>query len=158
MRNEYIVAPHPFRLNSLALDQSCSSFQVTRNNTKARLAAGRETRQISEFDAAALVIELGNANRPVADARRLFLQVVGPSTLRISGDPLKVRRLLQNLLLNAFKYTVQGGVTLSVGVEAENWWLMVQDTGPGLRVGSGTSCSTRALKWRVRRRRAPPSA
>jgi signal transduction histidine kinase len=48
-----------------------------------------------------------------------------------------VRRLLQNLLLNALKYTVQGGVIMSVGMEEDNWWFMVKDTGPGILAGPG---------------------
>ena len=103
----------------------------------ARLEAGRETRQIDEFDAAALVIELGNANRPVAAERNLSLEVTGQSNLSVYGDPSKVRRLLQNLLLNALKYTVQGGVIMSVGMEKDNWWFMVKDTGPGILAGPG---------------------
>ena len=104
----------------------------------ARLEAGRETREIAEFDAAALVTELGNANRPIADGYGLFLEVEGPPHLTVDGDAIKVRRLLQNLLLNALKYTERGGVTLSVGAEEEqNWWLMVKDTGPGLLAGPG---------------------
>jgi len=101
----------------------------------ARLEAGREIRQISEFDAAALVIDLGNANRRVAHEKGLFLEIAGPSTLSVSGDPGKVRRLFQNLLLNALKYTVQGGVTMSVGVADDNWWFLVKDTGPGMLAG-----------------------
>jgi K+-sensing histidine kinase KdpD len=50
---------------------------------------------------------------------------------------VKVRRLLQNLLRNALKYTEQGGVSVSWGAERENWWLMVKDTGPGLLSGNG---------------------
>jgi signal transduction histidine kinase len=103
----------------------------------ARLEAGREIREITEFDAAAMVIELGNANRPVAAERDLFLEVTGPTNLSVNGDHSKVRRMLQNLLLNALKYTVQGGVTMSVGMEKDNWWFMVKDTGPGILAGPG---------------------
>ncbi len=101
----------------------------------ARLESGKETRTISEFDAGALVTELGDANRPVADSRGLFLKVEGPSQLVVDGDPSKMRRLLQNLLLNALKYTERGGVIVSLGVEEESWWLMIKDTGPGLQAG-----------------------
>jgi signal transduction histidine kinase len=103
----------------------------------ARLEAGREIRQISEFDVAATVIELGDANRRLAVDRGLFLEVTGPSNLLVTGDPGKVRRLFQNLLLNALKYTMHGGVTVSVGLEKNNWWFMVKDTGPGMLAGPG---------------------
>lgn len=101
----------------------------------ARLESGRETREISEFDVGALIAELGDATRPIAASRGLFLEVNGPHELVVDGDPAKVRRLLQNLLLNALKYTERGGVVLSLGVEEESWWLMIKDTGPGLQTG-----------------------
>ncbi len=103
----------------------------------ARLEAGRESREIAEFDAAALVAELGDAYRPIADGQGLYLKVEGAPRLIVDGDPGKVRRLLQNLVLNALKYTVRGGVTLSLGVEEQEktWWLMVKDTGPGFLAG-----------------------
>jgi len=101
----------------------------------ARLEAGKETRAIGEFDAGALVAELADTTRPFAESRGLFLKVEGPVQLAVDGDPSKVRRLLQNLLLNALKYTECGGVTLTIGSEEESWWLMVEDTGPGLQAG-----------------------
>lgn len=101
----------------------------------ARLESGKETREISEFDVGALVTHLGDVHGPIADSRGLFLNIEGPPQLIVDGDPNKVRRLLQNLLLNALKYTECGGVIVSLGVEEESWWLMIKDTGPGLQTG-----------------------
>jgi signal transduction histidine kinase len=103
----------------------------------ARLEAGKEQREIIEFDAAALIAELGKVNQPLALEHGLFLEAAGCSKLVVDGDPAKVRRLAQNLVLNALKYTVQGGVVLSWGEEKKNWWLMVKDTGPGILAGPG---------------------
>ena len=104
----------------------------------ARLEAGQEHREIAEFDAAVLVSELREVNRPFARTRGLFLECSGPPSLSVEGDPGKVRRLLQNLVMNALRYTHCGGVTVSWGEEKENWWLMVKDSGPGLVAGPGS--------------------
>jgi signal transduction histidine kinase len=103
----------------------------------ARLEAGQERVELKTFDAALLLTELGNVNRPIARERGLFLKVEGAPRLSVESDPGKVRRLLQNLLLNSLKYTRQGGVIISWGEEKENWWLMVKDTGPGILAGPG---------------------
>ncbi len=103
----------------------------------ARLEAGQERVEITTFDVAVLITDLGKVNRLVARERGLFLNVDGVAQLSVESDQVKVRRLVQNLLLNALKYTVQGGVTLSWGEEKANWWLMVKDTGPGILAGPG---------------------
>ena len=101
----------------------------------ARLEAGQETREVLPFDAAELIVELCELLRPMARARGLFLNFNGESALCIDGDPGKLRRLLQNLLVNALKYTHRGGVVVSCGEQKSNWWLMIADTGPGLPDG-----------------------
>jgi signal transduction histidine kinase len=103
----------------------------------ARLEAGQERREIISFDAAALISDLCQLKLPLARERNLYLNTEGPAQLLVSGDSGKVRRLTQNLLLNALKYTMTGGVTVSWGEEKENWWLMVKDTGPGIMAGPG---------------------
>ena len=109
----------------------------------ARLEAGLERVDITTFDAAMLGSpNWASVNRPIARERGLFLNVDGPAHLSVENDQGKIRRLLQNLLLNALKYTVQGGVSLSWGEEKENWWLMVKDTGSGILAGPGTPMAT----------------
>lgn len=103
----------------------------------ARLEAGQEHRVIEPFDAAEVLVELCRVARPSATARGLYLRTEGPTSLRVEGDAHKVRRLLQNLVFNALKYTQQGGVHVSWGVDREQWWFIVKDTGPGLMAGPG---------------------
>ncbi len=105
----------------------------------ARLEAGQETREISRFNAATLVTGLCRLNQPFARERSLLLEGDGPRRLWVEGDPLRVRRLMQNLVLNALKYTHHGGVFLGWGAEKKSWWLLVRDTGPGLKSGAGAA-------------------
>ena len=105
----------------------------------ARLEAGQEERAIAAFDAGALITELCDANQPFAHERKLFLKAEGEANLDVQGDAEKVRRVAKNLLVNALKYTVEGGVTVDWGEEKENWWLSVKDTGPGMLTDAGTS-------------------
>jgi signal transduction histidine kinase len=105
----------------------------------ARLEAGQERRVVAPFDAAQIATDLCKFSAARAAERQLYLRHSGPEHLPVEGDAGKVRRLLQNLLVNALKYTEQGGVTVSWGLEKEHWWLKVQDTGPGLLSGPGAS-------------------
>ena len=105
----------------------------------ARLEAGQEKRDVTEIDVAALITEFCQLTQPVAQGRGLYLNCEGPSSLPIEGDAGRIRRILQNLVLNALKYTVAGGVTVSWGSEGlARWWLMIKDTGPGLMAGPGS--------------------
>lgn len=98
----------------------------------ARLESGQEKRKVAPFDAAVLLTKLCATMKPLATAKGLYLGAEGPTSLPVEGDGGKLRRLLQNLVLNALKYTQQGGVTVSWGHTGQNWWVSVQDTGPGL--------------------------
>jgi signal transduction histidine kinase len=107
----------------------------------ARLQAGHERREVRPFDAAQLVGQLCESVQTTALERGLYLRVEGPSTLPVEGDAVKTARIAQNLLLNALKYTHEGGVTVRWGDsragDDERWMLVVQDTGPGFHAGPG---------------------
>jgi signal transduction histidine kinase len=111
----------------------------------ARLQAGRETRQIEPLDASLIVQSLCDGIRPMAAERGLFLKCEGPPGFAADGDAVKIRRIGQNLLLNAVKYTRVGGITVSWGAGApddpKRWVLCIQDTGPGFHTASGQPLS-----------------
>ncbi len=108
----------------------------------ARLEAGLEERQVEAFDAAELLRSLCETSRPLAAAAGLKLAAHGPDELRVRGDRVKTRRVAQNLLLNALKYTREGGVEVEWQGDSGCWSFEVRDTGPGLPAGNAAALET----------------
>jgi signal transduction histidine kinase len=107
-----------------------------------RLEAGHDQRKVASFDAGVMLRDLCAAMQSMATEQNLFLETEGPAPFMVHGDSVKIQRIAQNLLLNALKYTEQGGVKVSWGEVApqtyERWILCVQDTGPGFQDGPVT--------------------
>lgn len=105
----------------------------------AHLQAGQEERTITRIDAAAILRDLCDTTQTFASERGLFLVFEGPDTLEVQGDALRLRRIAQNLLLNALEYTFEGGVTVVLSEGRSNdpkrWMLVIRDTGPGFEQG-----------------------
>jgi len=105
----------------------------------ARLQAGKDRRRVAPFDAAQLLRELGEDMQEFARQRGLELKCDGPTPFLVEGDSVKVRRIAQNLVINAIRYTRKGSVTVSWADSApddpKRWMISVQDTGPGLSGG-----------------------
>jgi signal transduction histidine kinase len=112
----------------------------------ARLQAGREKRHIEPIDVRSILQPLCEGIEPLAKQRGLTLQCAGPDELGVDGDAVKIRRIAQNLILNAVKYTRQGGVTVtwgdSHGADAKRWLLTISDTGQGFHTDSATPIAT----------------
>jgi signal transduction histidine kinase len=106
----------------------------------ARLEAGHEQRQLTRFDAARVLRELCVSFEPLAAERSLFLKCEGDDTLSVDGDSIKLKRIAQNLILNALHYTDRGGVRVTWQAidtaDAQRWVLCVEDTGPGFADGA----------------------
>jgi len=74
---------------------------------------------------------LASEFRALAADRGLDFRYV-PSSLWIDTDPQLLRRVLQNFLANAVRYTVSGCVLLGVRREGGDVRIEVHDTGPGI--------------------------
>lgn len=126
-----------------SLRKSVSSLHAMLDDvlSLARLQAGQERREAKPFDAATLIRELCRNLQPLAVERGLFLTISGDESLPVEGDPVKTFRVAQNLLLNALKYTHEGGVTVTLSDSRSNdsdrWMLTVADSGPGFHAGPG---------------------
>ncbi|WP_460967246.1 sensor histidine kinase [Spirosoma migulaei] len=98
-----------------------------------RLEAGEEKLQLESIDVAPFLHEMVQAGQPLAAERNLLLRAEGPASLSVETDPVKLQRIVQNLLLNALKYTASGFISISWALENDARWIVsVQDSGPGL--------------------------
>jgi signal transduction histidine kinase len=126
----------------------------------ARLEAGREQRRIEPIDVSPIFQQLCEGIRPLAQHHHLFLRCEGPPGFAADGDAVKIRRIAQNLILNAVKYTRDGGITVIWGDcgadDRKRWELRVVDTGPGIHSGSAKPLA-QALGSVVQEPRPEPS-
>jgi signal transduction histidine kinase/CheY-like chemotaxis protein len=101
----------------------------------ARIDAGRIALAREEVDLAALVREATGMVHDYVSAKGLDLQVHLDDNLPLVYlDRLRVRQVLLNLLVNAARFTKQGGITVSAGVAQAGGEVLVRvtDTGQGI--------------------------
>ncbi|MDB5630549.1 MAG: periplasmic sensor hybrid histidine kinase, partial [Tardiphaga sp.] len=98
-----------------------------------RLDAGAMTPSVSRFRVGDLMRSLEIEYAPIARARGVALVFV-PSSLPVESDRLLLRRLLQNLISNAIKYTPRGRVLVGCRRRGASLQIGVFDTGVGIPV------------------------
>ncbi|ALV06802.1 ATP-binding protein [Roseateles depolymerans] len=98
-----------------------------------RLEAGRAQAYFEPEDLAALTRDIASSFRSAMERAGLRFEVDCPAL----PEPVMVDRdlwekIVLNLLSNAFKFTLQGGVTLRMGQDGAQVWMTVSDTGIGI--------------------------
>lgn len=96
-----------------------------------RLDSGVLTPNYTIFPVDRLFDRLKNEFQPVAAAKGLSLDVRS-NDFSVRSDYALLRRLLQNLISNAIKYTQSGTVTLDATVRRDKIVFEVRDTGSGI--------------------------
>ncbi|MGN6310308.1 MAG: ATP-binding response regulator [Xanthobacteraceae bacterium] len=96
-----------------------------------KLDAGVLKPDIRPITVASLFEPLCQEFAPVAAKRGVALRIL-PSPYAVVSDPLMMRRILQNLLSNALRYTQKGGVLMGCRPRGDRLCIQVHDTGPGI--------------------------
>jgi PAS domain S-box-containing protein len=98
-----------------------------------RLEAGRIDASFQPVDLAALTAELASVFRSAFEKAGVRLEISGsPLPAPVYVDREMWEKIVFNLLSNAFKFTLEGSVTVSVG-EEDGWAILtVADTGIGI--------------------------
>jgi PAS domain S-box-containing protein len=96
-----------------------------------RLEAGGLVPEMRAFALSEVLEPLASEFRALADERGLALRYV-PTQAWVHGDPQLLRRVLQNFLANAVRYTTRGSVLLGARRVAGAVRIEVHDTGIGI--------------------------
>lgn len=111
----------------------------------------------TEVDLAALTCEAVLAMRPTARSAGVSLTEELPDSLSISGDPQRLRQVVDNLLSNAVKYTEPGGsARVRLTSYADRAELEVSDTGVGVDPAEAALIGTRFYRTTQARHRQIP--
>ncbi len=97
----------------------------------ARLESGTMRAEVTDFGIAEVFADLERQFAPLAARRGLHLRVTRPPC-RVRSDRVLLRRMLQNLISNALRYTQRGGVLVGCRRRGQFVLLEVRDTGPGI--------------------------
>jgi signal transduction histidine kinase len=119
---------------ALDLQASCSSLSSLVENAfdVAQIDAGRLVLHESDFPLDRLLAEECRLFEPLAQAKSLYLKLEALPGLWLRTDRIKLARVIHNLLGNAIKFTKEGGVALSVGLDREGVQILIADTGIGI--------------------------
>ena len=96
-----------------------------------RLESGAIEPQLSPVRLAAAFEDIAREFEPVAAAKNLRLRFAETQVV-MSTDRTLFTQLLQNLIGNAFKYTEQGYVLITQGMEPDALVLKIEDSGVGI--------------------------
>jgi len=118
----------------------------------ARLDSGVLRPEPGSFPVAELLEDLRRQYAPLAEARHLRLRVVHCAEV-VRSDRVLLRRIVQNYLANALRYTQQGGVVVGCRRRGAELEIGVYDSGPGIaeherqRIYGEYSLLDRASPW-----------
>lgn len=103
----------------------------------AKIEAGKDFLVMEMVDIAEVIASVEGMVKPLAAKKRIFLTInISPDVPLIQADPEKIRRVLENLISNALKFTdANGRIDVDTGYDHQNKEVLItiKDTGIGIR-------------------------
>lgn len=119
---------HTIRRNSLNLAKLVNDVLDLSQVEAGRMALSREWTQLQE-----IIGETVLALRPLFLSKGLYLKIDIPDDLpSVFIDSIRISQVITNLLNNAGRFTIQGGVEIKVSSDEDRIVVSVSDTGPGI--------------------------
>lgn len=97
----------------------------------AKLDDGKMEPETQAIELGPLLLQLRDEFSLLAQQKQLSLRVCN-SLYIVSSNPTYLRRILQNMLSNAVKYTLKGKILLGCRRQEDRLFIEVWDTGPGI--------------------------
>ncbi len=125
VENGYIETTHRNAIRLLKLVNTLLDFS--------RIESGREQAVFSLVDIVLLTKNLASNFRSIIEKAGLKLSIKADAIIKpVYVDKQMWEKIVFNLLSNAFKYTLEGKITVEVSAEEEYAVLKVRDTGVGI--------------------------
>nr|WP_321981306.1 PAS-domain containing protein [uncultured Cohaesibacter sp.] len=96
-----------------------------------KLDSGRAALHVGPVSLHQLLDQLRDELGPLAEKKGLQFRMIAPPAV-VDSDASYLRRILQNLISNAIRYTRQGKVLVGVRKRQGRLFVEVRDTGPGI--------------------------
>ena len=117
-----------------------------------RIEAGRAQASFGLIDLAAFTAELASSFRSAMERAGLAFTVKCPPLSQpVYVDRQMWEKIVLNLLSNAFKYTLEGSVSVRLTEDDGRAVFSVEDTGPGIAEAEFPGCSSAFTAWRERK-------
>jgi two-component system NtrC family sensor kinase len=98
-----------------------------------RIEAGFDTRKDEVDMETILRYTLDNLERQIEDKQQNLQMNIGESLPAVRGNPIRIRQMMDNLLVNASKYTPNSGnITINLRQDEEQIIFEVADSGVGI--------------------------
>ena len=99
-----------------------------------QLASSDERKELAfeSFNLSALIEDISDSMRPLIDVKELNFTQQIEDDLCMRGDSDDLIRLFVNLLDNAIKFTEQGEISLTAGLQNNEIKIVIRDTGKGI--------------------------
>jgi len=126
-----------------------------------RVEAGKMEVVEGIYQTASMIVDVVLLNLIYSDTKKIDFQLYVDENIpaRLVGDEIRIKQIMNNLLTNAFKYTTEGIVALTVSVEyGENdditMLFSVRDTGQGMTTEQVECLFDEFSRFNVERNRA----